>query len=361
MSTYGSAVYGVAIYKAPPTLPAPPPRGQRISDTLTIAPIGGLGGVIVPASRVSCSEVLSGLGSLSAWIPRADAERIDPEHLGAYWVTWEHPTFGRWGGEVTVDDRGEDEVQIGCRDFGSLLYDRVIPRTWQARPAPPGALLLSLVQTLEEAWPLYLSYDVDQDGEPVTLEANYEDLGADALDDLTLQGHEWRVDADRVLHFARRIGRDRSATVVLLAGRHCTAPRVRTSIEGMINDLSVMGGDPGEWRGAESRVTNNASVNRYGLRQGTMILNNIRTRRSRRQQRPIAEAAIAAQGTPSKAVDLTIYDVDACWASFGVGDTIRVISERSGHDVAVRVLTRAVDGEQMRCAVEIVRPMGATS
>jgi hypothetical protein len=314
-----------------------------ISRDLIVSSIGDTSPVTVKAARVSASSVISDSGSLSATIPRSEAEKIT-EPVAGKWVSW--PAWD-WGGRIEDYRWDAESLEIGCKGFGDLLNDRIVPRSYQTITVPPGAHLRRLIQSVEEADGLIglLGFAIDEDGAPIVITARLESLGLDVLPGLLDQGHEWVMSANRVLTFRRHIGVDRTASVILDSspdGHIVGNPSVSGTIRTLANDVIGVGGAQRGWSGMQVRETNVSSVSVYGLRQFVTVFKRLITRHARRNVRPLARAALAQTSKLTEVPKVAIRDKSEVFAKFGTGDTVRIRLGALNRDVSFRVMARSL-------------------
>ena len=314
-----------------------------ISRDLTVSSIGGTAPVTVKAARVSASSVISESGSLSATIPREEAEKIEEPVAGkwVYWPAWD------WGGRIEDYRWDAESLEIGCKGFGDLLNDRIVPWSYQTITVPPGAHLRRLIQAVEEADGLIglTGFAIDEDGAPIDIKARLESLGNDILPGLLDQDHEWVMSANRVLTFRRHIGIDRTASVILDSGPdgHIVGnPSVSGTIRTLANDVIAVGGAQRGWRGMQVRETNVASVNVYGLRQFVKVFRRLIKRHARRNVRPLARAELMRISTMTEVPQVSIRDKGDIFAAFGTGDSVRLRLGVLNRDVSYRVMARSL-------------------
>lgn len=317
-------------------------------DELTISRWGDANPVTINVSRCSASRVISDVGKLSATVPAAEMDRLKATTLLDRWVRWEPGNAPAWGGQV-MDEREslDGSFEIACDDFGSFLNARMVPRTYDDIHVPPGGHLARLLRSMREAdGPVpFTSTSIDEDGEPMNLvdPARLEQL-SDVLPDLLGQGHEWTVNADRVLTFRKRIGQDKTATAILTYPRHIIDGSISRSKRDVVNDLTTTGGPPGQWNRIAIRESDGKSIATYGLRQDALTFDRFSSQNARRILRRRLRRALKVSATPTDVPHFTLTDVDGCLTLFDLGDTIRAIMPR--HDIVFRVLAIDFDGQK---------------
>ena len=266
---------------------------------------------------------------------------------------------GAGGGPLLVASVGYADgiVEIGAQSFHVLTRKRLVRPTDDEATAisgTPGGLfkkLFRLASSVKEGHssriPLKLGA-IDESGQ--TLEMTYadEDLYETVIPSLTDDiDHEWTVTPDRVVNFGKRIGTDRSASVVLVEGRHIAGSRWNDDIWNIDNwlvgygtALARLGNMTAEYR--TSAVGANArSIERYGVLMATRDYGGPYD--SEQTVAELVRAEVGDTSDPDSPVELTVVDVDDCWSLFREGDTVSVRLPPSGIAGTLRVQVRALD------------------
>src|SRR4029450_11594465 len=84
-------------------------------------------------------------------------------------------------------------------------------------------------------------------------------------------GHEWWVDADRVLHWSQHRGRDLTGQVQLVEGRHISTARYTLALEPIVNDLLAIPADQQYADSEQFVIDDGASIRRFGRRQDQIV------------------------------------------------------------------------------------------
>ncbi len=138
---------------------------------------------------------------------------------------------------------------------------------------------------------------------------------------------------------------DRTATAILTYPRHIVDGSISRSKRDVVNDLTAVGGPPGQWNRMAIRESDEASIATYGLRQDALTLDRFESRNARRIIRRRARRELRASRAPTDVPHFTLTDTDGVLNLFGIGDTIRAVMPR--HDIRFRVLATDFDGQRM--------------
>lgn len=351
----------------------------------------------VPVAGIQASWEVSNAGSFSAFARLDDLRRAGlGADLKGRWLEWTHPTAGRWGGVITGRPVTEGVAEIAADGWAALLRGRVLASSEQVI-APAGGLARRAVLAAAQEQATFLRLGtIDEGGQEIGV-AFSGDVGDDVLPNLAESADvEWRVDADRVFHLARRLGTDRAATVRLIEERHVLGARIEddlwTTASAQVLTLGSVpdgGGDGGVGTGGTGSgggsrggvVTSPRFFPWWGLVGGLAGFGDDAIGAGWLQRlsdpapaatyhwpgwggaagiSPPAPAPWAAQPPgvgannpavaaprhlppPTVPVELTIADRDQIWAAFDIGDTVRLELGSIGFVGRFRCLVRAVD------------------
>lgn len=296
------------------------------------------------AGEIGCSWSVKQAGALSARVRGRDLTAAGISDPLGYWVRYDHPTAGTWGGVVTDQaiDLTDGTVELAARSFHALTEKRRTARNYQQSMGPAGSLALRAIADVNRDDASYLaSWQADETGDPVKVEWRGDDLGQVLTKLAQGAGQEWTVDADRNLRFRTRLGTTRD-DVLLVHGYHIAGGTLLRSLAPVVNDLLAVSGS-GTYRAANSKVYEHAaSIRQYGRRQGTRVYANLRALSALDAR---AQRDVRALATPPAICSLEVIDVDGCWTGLREGDVIWVAIPVAGVQKRLRILARALDVE----------------
>lgn len=312
--------------------------------------------VPVRINGASWSKVVSDLGTFNAEVPTAHLKRAGllPDPRGR-WIEWAHgPLY--WAGVVTACEDNEDGVtsELVGRTWEWLLQGRRMPRFGNLEAANPGDLLRRAVADRSRAsdW-IGVAIECDRVGAAVPLASRGADL-LDLLRDVARQGQgDYRVDhRTRTIVYRRRLGIDRSGSVVVTEGRHVLSRRRSLDLEASYNEVLVTPRDEPYGRTRSAEVRDDAAIRRHGLRQTAVVLDGIVTRAA---LGPAAEAELDRVVRRGQTLAVELTNADRVWGRFAEGDTILAVlpSVNARYRLRTRVLTYDTDTDLLGVAGEI--------
>lgn len=316
-------------------------------NLVTITERGGALPRLIELDDIVCSWHLNEAGAFSAFTTASVLRRAGLyDDLEGRWLTYEHPTAGPWGGVITIERYRGQEAELAAYGWPILLKRRRASASQRALTGPAGALFRHVITEAAREEPTFIEIgDTDESGDFISLDVRSEDLYDSVLGRFTALG-QWTVTPDRVARFARRIGRDRTATCRLVEGIHIEESGSTEWLRDMAlrtNDLLVFGadGDPENAgrQAASARVRDATSMQRFGPLESTATYSQTR---SAGTLVALARAAIAELAEPWVSLPLTVLDVDGAWAKFREGDEVMVELGQMGREVRYRVDARAL-------------------
>lgn len=200
-----------------------------IGGVSTISDFGNAKPRRIPITGVQWSRELSNVGTFSGFVKLTDLRRVGlADDLIGSWVTYDDPDAGRWGGVITDQPIDDGVVEIMADGWAALLGGQVVD-TWdrQAIGQPAGLVRRALSLVGADA-PVFVEIgNVDEGGSQLQVSFGGQLLLDDIMPELAEAGElEWWVDDDRKLHMGRHIGRDKSASIRLVEGRHFVEPKL---------------------------------------------------------------------------------------------------------------------------------------
>lgn len=300
---------------------------------------------------IRASREVSAHGTLSFFVPAADALRANARYWKGMWLTYRHPSGFVWGGFVTATRPGSGAWEIAAHSWEAMFVKRRTAPRAKPLTATPGGVMLRLINEAQndDALPLGDRF-ADEGGDGVRLDTRAMDLYANAFPALANAGpFEWTIDAEsRDLRCGPRVGTDRTADFRLCEGRHVAA------FDPLDDDLWTVVND---WYGVPVKRNPNSlpglvvedadSIAAYGRLQDTVAVNEL----DRQALQPILKRRLAMTRAPLPAGTLGILDVDGCWGWFGVGDLLRITLDSAGMEVGFRAMSLALDHDAGRMDV----------
>lgn len=289
---------------------------------------------IVPISPPQMSWRTNGPGSFDCEVETRDLTAAGiqvtgtSENLKGRWVWWEHPTAGPWGGVITRTDVDTWYTRFTAEQFNVLLRKRRMSSTFGQMSASPGSLALLFLTAAERNGDSFglTSWAAEETGPAVDIEPRGGDLCDDVMRTLTRFGYQWRVKADsmseRAFQFYRRLGQDKSRTVLLSEGMDIPHGgfRVSSDLWTVANSIHGVSGQS-DWRKSNGyQADSDASIRALGRRFDEVISYNGATSRSTLV--PLVQADLAENAYPKDIAEVDVLDQNYTWETFREGDTV---------------------------------------
>ena len=320
-------------------------RGAATGDVI-LAKHGDRGRVPLACGGIRVSWEVNAAGEFSAFARLPDALAIEPliENLRGWWLTWEHPELGDWGGVVTdVAIRSSGVVELAARGWLALLEKRLTRRRAISVTATAGAIAGRLVRFAGAVEPTGIAgVDCDEWGEFVA----WRDDGSEVLSAINrlarMSDQDVAVgEADRVFYWRRRYGADLTGSVQLVQGAHVADWRPAWSLDPVVTEVVLAPSDRQRFAAVPAVSGYDADAYaRFGPRQ---LRGTIRGRVAR----PSAQAAARKQAERlarlGRLIELDVVNHDGCWTRFRKGDTVAVVLADIDRALAVRVLLMSYD------------------
>jgi hypothetical protein len=291
-------------------------------------------------SGIRASWEINGAGEFSAFARLTDALSIEPEPeaLRGWWLMWQHPDLGEWGGVVTdVAIRSSQTIELAARGWLALLDKRLTRRRRTSVTAHAGAIAARIVRDAGMIEPTGIAgQSCDEWGDFVA----WRDDGADVLSVLTrlsgMSDQDYTVgESDRIFYWRRRFGSNLTSSVQLLTGTHIAEWRPSWSLDPIITEVVLAPNDRQRFATVPSvsGVARDAYAT-YGPRQqrGT-----IRGRVARPSAKGAAQKQADRLSRLGQLIELDVVNFDTCWSRFRKGDTITVVVPDIDRALAVRV------------------------
>lgn len=316
----------------------------------------------VLTSGLRVSWELNAAGSIAFTVPVNDIlEAMLPDastnlttDLLGYWVWYEHPTAGTWGGVITSLTLADGVIEVAGQGFMILLRRRLgsVYGNIVADPvtAQSGAHLRAAIYSadtdvigtvdpepipLTGDWPTQLA-----SGPTIQFNAIREDIYDNILPKLTSDiGCELVVNADRTVRYGVNIGQQRDR--LFIEGRHIVASRWTDDLWNITTAVVVTGQDAVNGATYVAAQRDAAMVARFGSLIERRDIGAVAG-----QSVVDAEALKIASKFAKKqaAVELRLADVDECFLDVREGDEVRVALGTSAvGNARMTVQMRALD------------------
>lgn len=334
-----------------------------VTSRVLIAPRGSEDEAALLVSGLRVSWELNVAGSMAFSVPVADvlaAVRANSQtnlttDLLGYWITYDHPTAGSWGGVITALTQADGLLEVAAQGFLILLRRRL--GTIQGEEADSsltgrsGTLLRAAILSSDsdvvgrvdpEPVPLAGDWALRMDAGPVVTALNVrEDIYESILPTLTTNiGCAFIVNADRTVRYGEveAIGAVRSNR--LIEGRHILNTRWVDDLWNITTTFVVTGQLP-DGTEVVAATTDTALVARYG---SLILRRDIGSVTSPTEVQAAADAALKEAINKQANVELRVADVDECYVDIREGDTLRLLLGTTGvGNARMRVQVRALD------------------
>jgi hypothetical protein len=356
MPYYGEPWYGEAYYGSGFRIPSGV-IGPAMGDVILSAH-GDRGRRPLQMSGIRASWEINSAGEFSAFCRLTDALAIEPEPelLRGWWIEWEHPTLGVWGGvvqDVAIPDSGT--MELSARGWLSLLDKRITHKRNTTVTAHAGPIAARIVRDAGRIHPTGIAgVSADAWGDFVAWRDDGSEVTAAVrrLSDMSDQDFTVGED-DRIFYWRRRFGSDKTGSVQLVQGTHISRWRASYALAPVVTEVILAPND----RQRFARVPavsgfDSAAYAAYGPRQqrGT-----IRGRLDRASARGAAQKQAEQLSRRGRLIELDVVDFDNIWERFRKGDVINVLLSDIDDCLAVRVLLMSWDQDSnlVRISAEI--------
>lgn len=325
------------------------------SPDVTIARPGWFDQAVIPVTPPSASWRTDGPGSFECQIENRTLLRYGLNMTGVTsplkgrWLWWEHPTAGAWGGVITRSEVGQWMTSVTAEQFHVLLRKRRLSANYGPMALSPGSLALMFLTSAERAGESFMltGWTAEEGGETIDLEPRGGDLCDDVLPELASFGYQWRVTSDtmdeRAFEFRRRLGSDKSRTVLISEGRTIPLGGLRTTgdLWTVANSIVGIGGGDAWKQAAGYQLDDESSMRALGRRYETTIAySGVATRST---IVPRVKQDLARLAYPNEIAEIQVVDDDYAWRDFREGDTITVAAASVNLHAPFEVDIRSVD------------------
>jgi hypothetical protein len=303
------------------------------------------------ANGVSRSERIGGRGEASFEFDTYELRRVGLLDCEGYWISHDHGDLGDWAGVIQQvrHDFGTGTTEVAAQTFEALLDARRTAKEYNVSDGDAGAIAQKVIADAAKGGSMFVAGFRVQPTGLVDINLRSEQV-VDAVDELArLADAEWRITASRYFEFAKKLGKDLSASVVLMEGKNIDAAgEIIRDIRPRINDLAVMSAVAEYSRRTAVVVRDDASIEEIGQRQGT-IVKDYMVKES--VLRPAGKAELARLMRLGRAATFDVLNVSHVWAAFTIGDTVRLLYPSCDVDHYFRVLARSWDSGSNRLTV----------
>jgi len=354
---YGTTYYGTASYGGYGAIPTGL-TGPSMSDVI-IAAHGDRGRTPLQCGGLRASWEVNQTGDFSAFARIDDVREIvsSPADLLGYWLMWEHPYLGDWGGVITdVRVQIPGVVEIAAQGWLALLDKRLTRRRDVAVMAHAGAIAARLVHDAGAVNPTgIVETSFDASGDFVS----WRDAGAEVLSSLgrlaQMSDQDFGVgESDRIFYWRSTFGSDIAHRVQLVQGTHIASWRPSWALGPVVNEVVLSSSNADRFVQAKSISGHDATAySAYGPRQ---MRGTYRGLISRSAVQSIAQRQAERFSRRGKLIELSVVNHDGCFAWFRRGDTITALLPDIDAALRVRVLLMSwdQDSDVMRVSGEIV-------
>lgn len=341
---YGEPSYGTAYYGDTARVPSGV-TGPATGDVILME-YGDRGRQPLRMSGIRASWEVNAAGEFSAFCRLSDALAIEsePERLRGWWLTWEHPTLGDWGGvvqDVAIPDAGT--LELSARGWLSLLDKRITTKRTTTVTAHAGPIAARIVRDAGRIHPTgIVGVSADAWGDFVA----WRDDGSDVLAAVRrlsdMSGQDYTVgEDDRVFYWRRRFGSDKTGSVQLVQGTHISRWRASYALAPVVTEVILAPND--RQRFARVPAVSGFDADAYAAYGPRQQRGTIRGRLDRASAQAAAQKQAEQLSRRGRLIELDVVDFDNIWERFRKGDTINVLLSDIDDCLAVRILLMSWD------------------
>lgn len=333
------------------------------TSRVIIAKRGDVDPVALDMSGLVVGWEVNRAGQFSGFAPadQLNSAGLDADNLTGYWIRYEHPTAGVWAGVCTLANYADGVVEIGGQGFGILTKKRLVDiseKNQEPYVGTPSSILNKAFTQIANSGPLFITRGtIDESEEQVEVTFNAADFYDEVIGQITDDiDREWKVNEDRVLTYAKRIGNDLTSSVKLVEGRailvgsgyaddiFTVVNRLRATGFGRIKKKSRKGRKLiAEFNIGPITVTNQESIDKFGVLEESRDYGYVGTEAELRRR---ALAEVEFMENPEASITLQLADVDGAYESFREGDSVTIEIGLSGIRAEMRVMVRSLDVTQ---------------
>lgn len=331
---------------------------NAVSDILICPRAATNSYVRVGAAELQCSWEINQPGALSCRVPLADLRAAGlTGNLIGWWIRYEHPKQGAWGGVVMQVGYQDGVVEFAASSFMVLARARLIKLIGVLDDV--GAIVKRVIAYADSSAPatglIVKDANIQLGGGQIATNFDRNDLLNDVMPLLTDQsGYSWNVDADRNVYFWKNLVLAQATPTATLAEQvEITQAHWVDDLSTVYNHLFVDGQElssktkRGKKAGNasmhdlnEQERTDQPSIDAYGLLEEKIDLSPVTTQRDLNNYADLQKALLAV---PSAAVTLTVADKNTAWDDVREGAVLRLRLGLEGIDGMMVVESRALD------------------
>lgn len=316
----------------------------------TVAERGGDSPKRLPINGIVRSERIGARGEASAEFETAILRRNGLLDCEGFELSHNHGDIGDWAGTVQQvrHDWSTGTTEVAAQTFESLLDARRTAKTYEVGDGDAGAIAQKVIADAARGGSMFITGFRVQPTGLVDINLRSEQV-VDAIDELArLADAEWRVTPSRYFEFAKKIGKDLAASIVLMEGKNIDGGEAIRDIRPRINDLAVMSAIAEYSRRTAVVVKDDPSIEEIGQRQDTKVFDHLVKESA---LRPAGKQELARLQRLGRAATFDVLNVNHIWAAFTVGDTVRLLYPSCGIDHYFRILARSWDSDTDRLTI----------
>lgn len=331
---------------------------NAVSDILLCPRMATNSYVRVGAAELQVSWELGQPGALSCRVPLADLRKAGlTGNLIGYWLRYEHPRCGAWGGVLQQVGYQDGIVELAASSFAILARSRLVDLKGVIDDV--GAVFQRCIAAAEKRPPatglVVQAANFDTGGAQIGTNFDRSDLLNDVIPLLTDQsGYYWNVDADRIIYFHKKpVLSAVTPTFDLVEQSEITQAHWVDDLSTVFNHLYVDGQElssktkKGKKAGNvsmhdlnEQERTDQPSIDAFGLLEEKIDVSPITTQKDMNNY---ADVQIATLAIPSAAVTLVVADKNTAWDDVREGAVCRLRLGLEGIDGQMQIESRALD------------------
>lgn len=297
-------------------------------------------------------------GALSCRVPLADLRAAGlTGNLIGWWVRYEHPKCGAWGGVLDQIAYGDGVAEFAASSFVTLARGRLV--TLKGAYDEVGAILRRCLALADQQAPATGLVVSPSNFAPSPMRVGTDFDQSDLLDEVVPLLTDdadcwWTVDADRVVRFGPKPTLATAAESAVLNGQvEIAQARWADDLTSVFNDITVTGQGfltktkKGSGKSTTSlrdlvpeRRQDQSSIDRFGRLQEQVDYSPISTQGD---LKAYASRQIALLAEPAAAVTLTVTDTGAAWDVVREGAVVGLRLGLEGISGRMLVESRALD------------------
>lgn len=331
--------------------------GPALGDVI-LAKHGDRGRVPLETGGIRVTWEVNQAGEFSAFARLSDLrEFVDRlSDLRGWWIMWEHPYLGHWGGVITdVALRSQGIAEIAARGWLVLLDKRLTRARDLSIIANAGAIAARLVRDAGAISPTGITgTSADEWGDFVT----WRDDGGEVLSAIArlsqMSDQDYLVgEDDRIFYWRRRFGTNKTSSVQLVQGTHIADWRPSWALGPVITEVVLAASDRNRF--ATAPAVSGFASDAYGAFGPRQQRGTYRGRLARPAVRATAQRQAERFARRGHLIELDVVNHDGCFAWFRRGDTITALipDDDAAYQVRILLMSWDMDSDVVRISGEI--------